>query len=150
MTMGCELPDYNPPDEEVVELLKSAKTVAVVGISHKEDRDSYKVAKYLKEHGYKIIPVNPKYKEVLGEPCYPDLKSVPEKIDVVDIFRNIDAIPGIVDEAINVGAGAVWMQLGLAHNESAEKARQAGLKVVMNKCMKIEHQRLLLSADNKA
>jgi predicted CoA-binding protein len=150
MTMGCELPDYNPPDEEVVELLKSAKTVAVVGISHKEDRDSYKVAKYLKEHGYKIIPVNPKYKEVLGEPCYPDLKSVPEKIDVVDIFRNIDAIPGIVDEAINVGAGAVWMQLGLAHNESAEKARQAGLKVVMNKCMKIEHQRLLSSADNKA
>jgi predicted CoA-binding protein len=150
MTMGCELPDYNPPDEEVVELLKSAKTIAVVGISHKEDRDSYKVAKYLKEHGYKIIPVNPKYKEVLGEPCYPDLKSVPEKIDVVDIFRNIDAIPGIVDEAINVGAGAVWMQLGLAHNESAEKARQAGLKVVMNKCMKIEHQRLLSSADNKA
>jgi len=150
MTMGCELPDYNPPDEEVVELLKSAKTVAVVGISHKEDRDSYKVAKYLKEHGYKIIPVNPKYKEVLGEPCYPDLKSIPEKIDVVDIFRNIDAIPGIVDEAISVGAGAVWMQLGLAHNESAEKARQAGLKVVMNKCMKIEHQRLLLSTDNKA
>jgi len=150
MTMGCELPDYNPPDEEVVELLKSAKTIAVVGISHKEDRDSYKVAKYLKEHGYKIIPVNPKYKEVLGEPCYPDLKSIPEKIDVVDIFRNIDAIPGIVDEAINVGAGAVWMQLGLAHNESAEKARQAGLKVVMNKCMKIEHQRLLSSTDNKA
>jgi predicted CoA-binding protein len=150
MTMGCELPDYNPPDEEVVELLKSAKTVAVVGISHKEDRDSYKVAKYLKEHGYKIIPVNPKYKEVLGEPCYPDLKSIPEKIDVVDIFRKVDAIPGIVDEAIAVGAGAVWMQLGLAHNESAEKARQAGLKVVMNKCMKIEHQRLLSSADNKA
>jgi len=150
MTMGCELPDYNPPDEEVVELLKSAKTIAVVGISHKEDRDSYKVAKYLKEHGYKIIPVNPKYKEVLGEPCYPDLKSIPEKIDVVDIFRKVDAIPGIVDEAISVGAGAVWMQLGLAHNESAEKARQAGLKVVMNKCMKIEHQRLLSSADNKA
>ena len=150
MTMGCELPDYNPPDEEVVELLKSTKTVAVVGISHKEDRDSYKVAKYLKEHGYKIIPVNPKYKEVLGEPCYPDLKSIPEKIDVVDIFRKVDAIPGIVDEAIAVGAGAVWMQLGLAHNESAEKARQAGLKVVMNKCMKIEHQRLLSSADNKA
>jgi len=150
MTMGCELPDYNPPDEEVVELLKSAKTIAVVGISHKEDRDSYKVAKYLKEHGYKIIPVNPKYKEVLGEPCYPDLKSIPEKIDVVDIFRKVDAIPGIVDEAISVGAGAVWMQLGLAHNESAEKARQAGLKVVMNKCMKIEHQRLLSSTDNKA
>lgn len=146
MTKGCEVPDFITPDEEVVEILKSAKTVAVVGISHKEDRDSHKVAKYLKEHGYKIIPVNPKYSEVLGEPCYPDLKSVPEKIDVVDIFRKVEEIPGVVDEAIQVGAGAVWMQLGLVHNESAEKAKQAGLKVVMNKCMKIEHQRLIESS----
>lgn len=146
MTKGCEVPDFITPDEEVVEILKSAKTVAVVGISHKEDRDSHKVAKYLKEHGYKIIPVNPKYKEVLGEPCYPDLKSVPDKIDVVDIFRRVEEIPGVVDEAIQVGAGTVWMQLGLVHNESAEKAKQAGLKVVMNKCMKIEHQRLIESS----
>ncbi|MCX7822603.1 MAG: CoA-binding protein [Syntrophobacterales bacterium] len=145
MTKGCEIPDYIASDEEVVELLKSAKTVAVVGISHNEDRDSHKVAKYLKEHGYKVIPVNPKYKEVLGEPCYPDLKSIPERVDVVDIFRNVEAIPGIVDEAIQVGAGAVWMQLGLTHNEAAEKAKQAGLKVVMNKCMKIEHNRLIKS-----
>lgn len=145
MKKGCEIPDYIAPDEEVVEILRSSKTVAVVGISHNEERDSHKVAKYLKEHGYKVIPVNPKYKEVLGEPCYPDLKSVPEKIDVVDIFRNVEAIPGIVDEAIQIGAGAVWMQLGLIHNESAEKARQAGLKVVMNKCMKMEHHRLIES-----
>ncbi len=140
---GCELPEYNAPEQEIVEILKNAKTIAVVGISHDENRDSHKVAKYLKEHGYKIIPVNPKYKEVLGEKCYPDLRSVPEKIDVVDIFRNIEAIPGIVDEAIEVKAGAVWMQLGLVHNEAAKKALDSGLKVVMNKCMKIEHQKLL-------
>ena len=129
-------------EEQAVELLKKAKTVAVVGISAKEERDSHKVARYLKEHGYKIIPVNPGLKEVLGEPCYPDLKSIPEHIDVVDIFRSVDAIPGIVDEAIAVGADAVWMQLGLAHEEAAEKARKAGLTVVMNRCMKIDHARL--------
>ncbi len=138
----CQLPEKNAEDPEVLNLLKGSKTIAVVGVSHKEDRDSHKVAKYLKEHGYTLIPVNPKYKEVLGETCYPDLKSVPVPIDVVDIFRNIEAIPGIVDEAIEVKAGAVWMQLGLAHNEAAEKAREAGLSVVMNKCIKIEHQRL--------
>jgi uncharacterized protein len=124
------------------QLLKGANTVAVVGISEKEDRDSNKVAKYLKSRGYKMIPVNPKLKEVLGEACYPDLKSVPVHIDIVDIFRSTDAIPGIVDEAIAVGAGAVWMQLGLIHQEAAEKAREAGLQVVMDRCTKIEHARL--------
>ncbi len=133
----------SPADEALAfELLRSAKTVAVVGISEKENRDSHRVAKYLKDHGYKIIPVNPKLQEVLGEPCYPDLKAVPDHIDVVDIFRSTDAIPGIVDEAIAVGAGSVWMQLGLAHDEAAAKARKAGLAVVMNRCMKIEHARL--------
>jgi predicted CoA-binding protein len=133
-----------PVSEEapVAEVLQRANTVAVVGISEKPDRDSHKVAKYLKDHGYKIIPVNPKLKEVLGEPCYPDLKSIPEHIDLVDIFRSTDAIPGIVDEAIAAGAGSVWMQLGLIHQEAAEKARKAGLSVVMNRCTKIEHTRL--------
>jgi predicted CoA-binding protein len=132
------------PQEEalIAKILKSANTVAVVGVSEKEHRDSYKVAKYLKDHGYKLIPVNPKLKEVLGEPCYPDLKSVPDHIDIVDIFRSVDAIPGIVDEAISVGADSVWMQLGLTHEESAEKARKAGLSVIMNRCTKIEHSRL--------
>jgi uncharacterized protein len=129
-------------EAEALELLKKAKTVAVVGISAKEERDSHRVAKYLKEHGYRIIPVNPGLKEVLGEPCYPDLKTVPEHIDVVDIFRSIDAISGIVDEAIAAGADSVWMQLGLFHEEAAEKARKAGLSVVMNRCMKIDHARL--------
>jgi uncharacterized protein len=131
------------PEEKVLsEILRSANTVAVVGISNKEHRDSHKVAKYLKEHGFKIIPVNPKFQEVLGEPCYPDLKSVPEHIDVVDVFRSVDAIPDIVDEAISVGANTVWMQLGLTHEKAAEKARKAGLSVVMNRCTKIEHSRL--------
>lgn len=138
----CQMPEKNVTEQEVAEILRHSKTVAVVGISHKEARDSHKVAKYLQEHGYQVIPVNPKYREVIGETCYPDLKSVPQHIDVVDIFRNIEAIPAIVDEAIAVQAGTVWMQLGLAHNEAAEKARCAGLTVVMNKCMKIEHQRL--------
>ncbi len=142
MTM-CQIPEKRATDEELVEILGKTKTVAVVGISHKEERDSHKVAKYLKEHGFKMIPVNPKYKEVLGEPCYPDLKSVPGHIDVVDIFRNIEAIPGVVGEAIEVRADTVWMQLGLAHNEAAEKACNKGLKVVMDKCIKIEHHRLI-------
>lgn len=139
---GCEIPGQISTGQEVDQILKCVKTIAVVGISHKEERDSHKVAKYLKEHGYKMIPVNPKYKEVLGETCYPTLKDVPEHIDVVDIFRNVEIIPGIVDEAIAVKADVVWMQLGLVHNEAAGKARQAGLAVVMDKCIKIEHARM--------
>jgi hypothetical protein len=138
----CELPDSNPCDDEIAAILKNARTVAVVGISHKEDRDSHKVARYLKDHGYQMIPVNPKYREVLGETCYATLRDVPQHIDVVDIFRNVEAIPAIVDEAIAVGAGCVWMQLGLTSNEAAAKARSAGLKVVMNRCTKIEHGKL--------
>ena len=139
---ACQIPEMVVTEKKVDDVLQKARTVAVVGISHKEHRDSYKVAKYLKEHGYRMIPVNPRYTEVLGEPCYPDLKSVPEHIDIVDIFRNVDAIPAIVDEAIDVKASAVWMQLGLAHDESAEKARCAGLVVIMKKCIKIEHTRM--------
>ncbi|MGD9506369.1 MAG: CoA-binding protein [Syntrophobacteraceae bacterium] len=137
-------PESAASDQEVKAILERAKTIAVVGISHKEERDSYKVAKYLKDNGYAMIPVNPKYKEVMGEKCYPDLKSVPVHIDIVDIFRNIEAIPAIVDEAIAVGASCVWMQIGLAHEEAAEKARRAGLSVVMDKCAKVEHAQLIL------
>ena len=138
----CALPENNPADAEIAQILQQAKTIAVVGISHKEDRDSHKVAKYLKEHGYKMIPVNPKYTEVLGEKCYPSLQDVPERIDIADLFRNLEAIPGIVQEAIDAGVGTVWLQLGLAHNEAARQAEAAGLRVVMNKCTKIEHSRL--------
>ena len=138
----CALPENNPADAEIGQILQQAKTIAVVGISHKEDRDSHKVAKYLKEHGYKMIPVNPKYTEVLGEKCYPSLQDVPERIDIADLFRNLEAIPGIVQEAIAAGVGTVWLQLGLAHNEAARQAEAGGLRVVMNKCTKIEHSRL--------
>jgi len=143
MTQLLEAAKKATQDEgAAAKLLKTAKTIAVVGISAKEERDSHRVAKYLKEHGYRIIPVNPGLAEVLGEPCYPNLRAVPEHIDVVDIFRSIDAIPGIVDDAITVGADAVWMQLGLVHEEAAAKARKAGLTVVMNRCTKIEHGKL--------
>ena len=135
-------PKGGPMEREVADILRKSKTVAVVGISDKEERDSHKVARYLKNHGYRIIPVNPKLTEVLGETCYPDLRSVPDHIDVVDVFRSIDAIPSIVEEAVAVGADAVWMQIGLQHEEAAEKARKAGLAVVMNRCMKIEHSQL--------
>jgi predicted CoA-binding protein len=140
--MQCLIPDPTATSDDIKALLGKTRTVAIVGISHKEERDSNMVAKYLKDHGYKIIPVNPKYREVLGETCYPDLKSIPEHVDIVDIFRNIEAIPAIVDEAISIQAGAVWMQQGLEHNEAAEKAKCAGLSVIMNNCIKTEHTRL--------
>lgn len=139
----CQSLEGTISDEEIAEILRRTKTIAVVGISHKEDRDSHKVAKYLKDHGYRMIPVNPKYKEVLGETCYPTLQEVPAHIDLVDIFRNMEAIPGVVDDAIAAGADCVWMQLGLCHHEAAAKARDAGMKVVMNKCAKVEHGRLI-------
>ncbi len=138
----CEMPDSNPPSEEITRILNESKTIAVVGLSDNPERDSHRVAKYLMEKGYRVIPVNPGKSEILGEKCYPDLASVPEKIDVVDVFRSVDAIPGIVDEAIRVGARTVWMQLGLAHKASAEKARKAGLGVVQGKCIKVEHSRI--------
>ncbi len=125
------------------EILGSSRTVAVVGISTREDRPSYIVAKYLKDHGYRIVPVNPTLKgEILGEPVYADLSSVPEPIDVVDIFRKPEEVLPIVEEAIKIGARAVWMQEGIVNNEAAERARAAGLRVVMDRCMKKEHVRL--------
>ncbi|HOS39965.1 MAG TPA: CoA-binding protein [Spirochaetota bacterium] len=145
-TTRCEMPDANPPEEEITALLRRAKTIAVVGLSDKPDRDSHRVAAYLQARGYRIIPVNPVKAEILGEKCYPDLRSIPEAIDIVDIFRAVEAIPGIVDEAIAVRAGAVWMQLGLAHRESAERARAAGIAVVQSKCIKIEHARVFGAA----
>lgn len=126
-------------EPEVTGILKSYRVVAVVGLSADPGRPSYQVAQYLQNHGYRIIPVNPGCREVLGEKCYASLKDIPFPVEVVDIFRKLDAIPAIVDEAIAIGAKAVWLQLGLEEPQSAGKARQAGLKVVMNRCMKVEH-----------
>ncbi len=140
---SCEFPQSNPTEDEIRDILENYTTVAVVGLSDKPERDSHRVAKYLKEHGYTVVPVNPARSEILGEKSYPDLSSIPQQIDIVDIFRNIDAIPGIVDEAIKIKAKVVWMQLGLAHDESAQKAREAGLVAIQSKCMKIEYAKLL-------
>ena len=128
--------------QSVEDILKEGKTIAVVGLSPKPERDSNRVAKYLQDHGYRIIPVNPMADEVLGEKCYPDLKSIPESVDVVDIFRKPEDVPPLVDQAIDIRAAAVWMQLDIVNEEAAAKAREAGLAVVMDKCMLIEHQRL--------
>jgi uncharacterized protein len=124
------------------EILKTCSTVAIVGLSNNPERASNHVGIYLKEQGYKVIPVNPGEKEVIGEVCYPDLSSVPEKIDVVDIFRKSEDVPPIVKEAIKCGAKAIWMQEGVISPEAAKEAMKAGLKVVMDKCMFKEHVRM--------
>jgi len=114
----------------------------VVGLSPKPDRPSYRVASYLKENGYKIIPVNPKEGEIFGEVCYPDLSSILESVDVVDIFRRSEEVMAIVEEAIKIRAKAIWMQEGVISEEAATRAKEAGLLVVMDRCMLKEHQQL--------
>lgn len=135
--------DGNPPEEEVLAILKGCRTIAVVGLSDRSDRDSYRVASYLKGKGYRIIPVNPTKSEIMGEKCYPDLSAITEPVDIVDIFRAVEAVPGIVEEAIGIKAGAIWMQLGLTHKEAAGKARSAGLCVVQSRCLMVEHKKLI-------
>ncbi len=124
------------------EILTTSKTVAVVGLSDKPHRPSHEVAGYLKDEGYRIIPVNPNVTDVLGEKAYPTLRDIPEPVDVVDIFRRSEFVPAIVDDAIAVGAKTVWMQLGIVHATAAAKARAAGLKVIMNACMATTHDLL--------
>ncbi|RLA31482.1 MAG: CoA-binding protein [Gammaproteobacteria bacterium] len=123
-------------------ILSDNRTVAVVGLSANWHRPSNFAAKYLQDHGYRVIPVNPAYNEVLGERCYPDLKSIPDPVAVVNIFRRPDDVPPIVDDAIVIGAKVIWMQLGVIHEQAAAIARDAGLEVVMDRCMKIEHARI--------
>ncbi len=135
----CEMPLKNATSQEIRDILQSTRVIAVVGLSDKPDRDSYRVAAYMQRAGYRIIPVNPAVKEVLGEKSYASLRDVPEKIDLVDVFRKPDAMPAIVEDAIAVGAKAVWMQEGIVHNASADRAREAGLKVVMDRCVLREH-----------
>lgn len=125
--------------DPITEILKSSKIIAVVGLSNRKFRPSYGVADYLKAAGYRIIPVNPRETEILGEKCYPRLEDIPEKVDIVDIFRRSEFVPDIVDAAIRIGAHAVWMQEGVIHADAAEKARQAGLVVAMNLCILKEH-----------
>ena len=128
------------PEEEI---LSTYKTVAVVGLSSNPERASNRVARYLKDHGYRIIPVNPRETEVLGEKAYPDLCAVSEPVDVVDIFRETKAVPRVVAQAMYAGAKAVWMQEGIVHQAAAARARRAGMAVVMNHCMMKEHRRIM-------
>src|SRR6266849_10982809 len=126
----------------IANLLRSAHTIAVVGLSDKRWRASYGVSEYMQRAGYRIIPVNPALSEVLGEQCYPNVEAVPESIDIVNIFRRPEFVPEIVDAAIRVGAKAVWMQEGVVHEKAAARARAAGLTVVMDRCLLKEHRKL--------
>ena len=133
--------------DPIGDILRSAKTIAVVGLSSKRFRPSYGVSQYLQASGYKIIPVNPHEAEVLSERAYPDLESIPKgtRIDIVDIFRRSEEVPEVVDAAIRIGARSVWMQEGVVNDAAAEKARQAGLAVVMDLCILKEHRARRLS-----
>ena len=139
-------------DTELRDVLGRARTIAVVGLSEKPDRDSNEVARYLKSQGYRVVPVNPMLTEVLGEKAYPSLSAIPPdtKVDVVDVFRRSDQVPPVVDEAIARGARVVWMQLGVEHPAAAAKARAAGLTVFENLCIMVQHRRLERSLPPRA
>lgn len=127
---------------EVQDLLRTSRVIAVVGLSSKRWRPSYGVSEYMQRQGYRIIPVNPRETEVLGEKAYPDLDSVPEPVDIVNIFRRSEFVPEIVEAAIRKGARAVWMQEGVVHEEAARRAAEAGLVVVMDRCILKEHRKI--------
>lgn len=129
------------PDKKAI--LEKVKVIAVVGLSRRESRPGFYVPAYMHDVGYRIIPVNPYLEEAFGEKAYPDLLSIPEPVDMVVIFRRSEDVPPVVDEAIEIGAKVVWMQLGIVNEEAAAKARAAGLEVVQNACIKIDHQRHL-------
>jgi predicted CoA-binding protein len=123
-------------------IMTDYKRVAMIGLSADWSRPSNFAAKYLLDHGFEVIPVNPKYPEILGQKCYADLRDIPTPVDIVDLFQRIERVPSFVDQAIEIGAKVVWLQLGIVHEEAAQKARDAGLEVVQNRCMKIEYARL--------
>jgi predicted CoA-binding protein len=124
-------------------ILLQARTIAVIGLSGNWYRPSFFAAKYMQDHGYRIVPVNPSYQEVLGQKCYPTLRDIPHKVDIVDCFRKSDDIPPIARDAVEIGAKVLWMQLGIRNDLAARIALEAGLDVVMNRCVKIEHARIL-------
>jgi uncharacterized protein len=128
-------------DQAVAHILSQPRTVAVVGLSPKEHRDSYRVAQYMQAHGWRIVPINPNAAEILGVKAYPTLHEAAQHhtIELVDVFRNSADVPPVVDEAIAIGAQAIWLQLGVVHEAAATKARAAGLMVVQDRCLKIEH-----------
>jgi uncharacterized protein len=132
-------PPVGVADDPASEILKTSRTIAVVGLSNRSHRPSYGVAEYMQSAGYRIIPVNPGETEVLGEKCYARLEDIPEHVDIVDIFRRSEFVPEIVESAIRIGARGVWMQEGVINAEAAERARRAGLFVIMNACILKEY-----------
>ncbi len=124
-------------------ILATSKTIAVVGLSADWFRPSYFAAKYMQEHGYRVIPVNPRYESVLGEPCYKSVRDIPEPVDIVDVFRRTEDVGPIADDAIAIGAKVLWQQLGVKNMDAAAKAEAAGLESVIDRCVKIEHARIL-------
>ncbi len=133
---------YEHSQSRIEKVLRTAKTVAVVGLSPKQDRPSNMVARYLMQVGYKVIPVNPGQSSILGCTCYPDISSIPEDIDIVNIFRKSEQVPPIVEEAVSKGCKTIWMQLGIISEEAAKLAQSAGITVIMDRCIKIEHQKI--------
>jgi len=130
-------------DKVMKEILLSAKTIASVGLSSNPAKESFGIVQYLKDQGYRIIPVNPTATEIMGEKAYPDLASIPDKVDVVQVFRKPEDVPPVVDDAIKIGAKVVWMQEGVVHEGAAQKAREGGLQVVMDACMRATHRQLI-------
>lgn len=135
-------PALQPDVQTLRRIYQENHTIAVVGLSADWFRPSYFAAKYMMDHGYRVIPVNPKYAEILGQKCYRSLREIPEQVDIVDCFRRSADIPPLVEDAIAIGAKVVWMQIGVIHEEAAKRARAAGLEVVMDRCVKIEYARL--------
>jgi predicted CoA-binding protein len=129
--------------EKLKQILQTTRTIAIVGLSSNPEKDSYPIAEYLKHQGYRIIPVNPTAPEILGEKSYPDLASIPDPVDVVQVFRPPSDVPAIVEQAIKIGAKVVWMQEGISHAEAAAKAEAAGLQAVENRCMRVTHRLLI-------
>jgi predicted CoA-binding protein len=127
------------------EILRKYRTIAVVGLSSDETRESLGVAAYMQAAGYRIVPVNPAETEVLGEKAYPTVASIPSTVEIVDVFRRPEALPSVVDDAIAAGAKVIWMQEGIVNEEAAAKARAAGLEVVMDSCIRTEHRRMAAS-----
>ena len=135
-------------DAELRELIESARTIAVVGLSPKEYRDSHRVARYLQRQGYRVIPVNPNASEILGERCYERLTQIDEPVDIVDVFRRPEFVPDVARDAVEIGAGTLWMQVEIVNDTAADIAEAGGVSVVMDRCLMVDHNRLVRLGDS--
>ena len=141
-TIECQLPDDTPSSDKIAKILGNSKRIAVVGISPKTSRDSNRVARYLLEQGYDVIPVNPGQQQILERTCYRTLEDIPFSVDMANLFINPTRVPPVVEQCIRIGVKTIWMQLGIVHNDAALKAGNAGIEVIMNRCIMREHQNM--------